>query len=122
MRKSIFDKVSLAGTYYMDAVSNASIDVVTTASKYHEVRNEFGLSADYVYRDARSRSARLTSHEPDYTANTGSLDVTQEVFGGMTTIALGFTRGGDKVLKHNSPEFSDTRASTGSTGSARRRS
>ena len=43
----------LSGTYYMDAVSNASIDVVTTASPYHETRHEFGLSADYVYRDAQ---------------------------------------------------------------------
>ena len=51
----------------------------------------------------------MTSHEPDYIANTGSLDVTQEVFGGMTTIALGFTRGSDKVGKHNAPEFSRQR-------------
>ena len=108
VRKSIMDKVSVAGTYYMDAVSNASIDVVTTASKYHEVRNEFGLSADYVYRDAQITLSGLSSHEPDYTANTGSLDISQEVFGGMTTVALGFTRGADKVLKHNAPEFSDT--------------
>jgi hypothetical protein len=108
IRKSIFDKVSLSGTYYMDAVSNASIDVVTTASKYNEVRHEFGLSADYVYRDATITVGALTSHEPDYTANTGNIDVTQEVFGGMTTIALGFTRGSDKVLKHGSPEFADS--------------
>ena len=108
IRKSILDKVSLSGTYYMDAVSNASIDVVTTASKYHEVRNEFGLSADYVYRDSQITLSGLTSHEPDYIANTGSLDISQEVFGGMTTVALGFTRGADRVLKHNAPEFSDS--------------
>ena len=93
VRKSIFDKVSLSGTYYVDAVSNASIDVVTTASPYKETRHEFGLSADYVYRDAKITFGLMTSHEPDYVANTGSLDVTQEVFGGMTTIAFGFTRG-----------------------------
>ncbi|HEY3633864.1 MAG TPA: DUF3570 domain-containing protein [Caldimonas sp.] len=108
VRKSILDKVSLTGTYYMDAVSNASIDVVTTASPYHEVRNEFGLSADYVYRDAQITVGAMTSHEPDYVANTGNIDVTQEVFGGMTTVAFGFTRGSDKVGKKNSPEFSDT--------------
>ncbi|MEO8836041.1 MAG: DUF3570 domain-containing protein, partial [Caldimonas sp.] len=108
VRKSLFDKVSLSGSYYMDAVSNASIDVVTTASPYHEIRHEFGLSADYVYRDATITVGALTSHEPDYVANTGSLDVTQEVFGGMTTISLGFTKANDKVLKHGSPEFSDT--------------
>ena len=85
VRKSIYDKVSLAGTYYVDAVSNASIDVVTTASKFHETRQEFGLSADYVYRDSQITIGGLTSHEPDYTANTGSIDLSQEVFGGMTT-------------------------------------
>ena len=49
----------------------------------------------------------MTSHEPDYVANTGNLDVTQEVFGGMTTIAFGFTRASDTVKKHNEPEFQD---------------
>ena len=107
VRKSIMDKVSLAGTYYMDAVSNASIDVVTTASPYHEVRHEFGLSGDYVYRDAQITLGAMTSHEPDYVANTGNIDVTQEVFGGMTTVAFGFTKGSDKVGKKNSPEFSE---------------
>ena len=108
VRKSIMDKVSLSGTYYMDAVSNASIDVVTTASKYNETRHEFGLNADYVYRDAQITIGAMTSHEPDYVANTGSIDVTQEVFGGMTTVAFGYTHASDKVSKKNSPEFSDT--------------
>jgi hypothetical protein len=108
VRKSIVDKVSLSGMYYMDAVSNASIDVVTTASPYNETRHEYGLSADYVYRDAQITLGAVTSREPDYTANTGNVDVTQEVFGGMTTVALGFTKASDKVGKKNSPEFSDT--------------
>ncbi len=107
VRKSIYDKVSLSGTYYLDAVSNASIDVVTTASKFHETRSEFGLSADYVYRDSQITIGGLSSHEPDYTANTGSIDLTQEVFGGMTTVAFGYSQGRDTVLKHNSPEFHD---------------
>jgi uncharacterized protein DUF3570 len=108
IRKSVLDKVSLTGTYYLDAVSNASIDVVTTASPYHEIRHEFGLSADYVYRDAKITLGGMTSHEPDYVANTGNIDVAQEVFGGMTTVAFGFSKASDKVGKKNSPEFSDT--------------
>jgi Protein of unknown function (DUF3570) len=107
VRKSLFDKVSLAGTYYVDSVSNASIDVVTTASPYHEKRSEYSLSADYVYRDSQITLATSTSREPDYTANATSLDISQETFGGMTTVNLGFTRGSDTVLKHNSPEFHD---------------
>ena len=107
VRKSIYDKVSLTGTYYVDAVSNASIDVVTTASKYHEVRSEYGLSADYVYRDSQITIGGSTSREPDYTANTGNIDVVQEVFGGLTSISLGFTHGSDDVRKKGAPEFSD---------------
>ena len=108
MRKSVADRFSLTGSYYMDAVSNASIDVVTTASKYKETRHEFGLSGDYVYRDSQITLGGSTSHEPDYTANRLSLDISQEMFGGMTTVALGFTRGSDKVGKKDSPEFADT--------------
>lgn len=107
VRKSVADRFSIAGSYYLDAVSNASIDVVTTASPYRETRSEFGLSADYVYRDAQITLGGTSSHEPDYTANAASLDISQEVFGGMTTVALGFTRGSDKVLKHGAPEFHD---------------
>ena len=38
VRKSIADTVSLTGTLYVDMVSNASIDVVTTASPFRETR------------------------------------------------------------------------------------
>jgi hypothetical protein len=106
VRKSVADKVSLSASYYLDSVSNASIDVVTTASPFRENRSAYGLSADYVYRDSQITLAGETSREPDFTANRVSLDVSQEVFGGMTSVSLGFTRGADQVLKHNSPEFS----------------
>ncbi|MDE2627096.1 MAG: DUF3570 domain-containing protein [Burkholderiales bacterium] len=108
VRKSVMDKVSLSASYYVDAVSNASIDVVTTASPYRERRTEYGFGAEYVYRDSTITLATSSSHEPDYTADSTSLDVAQEVFGGMTTVSLGFTRGADKVGKHGAPEFADT--------------
>lgn len=108
VRKSVMDKVSLSASYYVDAVSNASIDVVTTASPYRERRTEYGFGAEYVYRDSTLTLATSTSREPDYTADSTSLDVSQEVFGGMTTVSLGFTRGADRVGKHGAPEFADT--------------
>ena len=55
VRKSLADTVSLSGSYYVDAVSNASIDVVTTASPYKETRTAYGLGA-------RLRGARLADH------------------------------------------------------------
>jgi len=108
VRKSLADRVSVHASSYVDMVSNASIDVVTTASPYKETRNEFGAGVDYVVRDTLISLSGSTSHEPDYTANRFSLDISQEVFGGMTTVALGFTRGSDKVGKKDSPEFADT--------------
>jgi len=108
VRKNIADKVSVSAGYYLDAVSNASIDVVTTASPYRENRNAFDLGADYVYRDSMMSLSLSHSKEPDYTANAVGLDVSQEVFGGMTTVSMGFTRGSDTVLKHGEPAFIDS--------------
>ena len=99
-------------------MSNASIDVETTASKYHEVRSEYGLSADYVYRDTLITIGGMTSREPDYTANTGSIDVSQEVFGGMTNVSLGFTRGADAVAQAQRAGVPRSRPRTGNAGSA----
>jgi len=106
VRKNIADTFSLSASYYVDAVSNASIDVVTTASRYHEERIEKAGGLDYVYEDALISLAASNSHEPDYNADSASLDVAQDFFGGMTTLNLGYTRGWDTVGKHNDPSFS----------------
>jgi hypothetical protein len=108
VRKRLADKVSLTASYYVDSVSNASIDVVTTASPYREQRTEYGLGADYAYRDSRITLVTSSSREGDYTANRYGMDIAQETFGGMTTVSLGFTRGDDQIGKTNAPEFSDT--------------
>jgi len=109
VRKNLADKVSLSGSYYVDAVSNASIDVVTTASPYRERRTETGVGLDYAVRDALIVLGATRSKEPDYTANGVNLDVSQEVFGGMTTVALGYSRSYDKVGRISLPGvFFDT--------------
>ena len=41
--------------------------------------------------------------EPDYRARSLALDVSQEVFGGMSTVSLGFTRGADDIGKKGTP-------------------
>jgi hypothetical protein len=108
VRKKLADKVSLSGSYYVDMVSNASIDVVTTASPYKENRTEWGAGLDFAVRDALVSVAASTGKEPDYTANSVSLDVSQEVFGGMTSVSLGFSRGADQVGKRTLPGYFDT--------------
>lgn len=107
VRKNIADKVSLSGNLYIDMVSNASIDVVTTASPYRETRTEFGLGLDHVVKDTLMHVGLTRSSEPDYRATTASLDISQEVFGGMTTISLGFGRGIDDVGRHGQNGYFD---------------
>jgi hypothetical protein len=97
VRKSLLNKVSLSAMYYADIVSNASIDVVTTASPYRETRNEFGVGLDYAVRDALITLSTSRSEEPDYVASAVSLDIAQEVYAGMTTVSLGYTRASDDV-------------------------
>ncbi len=99
VRKSLLDKVSLSAQVYVDAVSNASIDVVTTASPFKEKRTAWDFTADTVVRDTTLSLGGSRSTEPDYIAEAVSLDAAHEVFGGMTTVSLGFTRARDLVGK-----------------------
>jgi hypothetical protein len=108
VRKNIGDRFALTGTYYADIVSNASIDVVTTASPYRETRNVYGLGMNYVVRDSLITVAAATSREPDYIADAINVDVAQDVFGGMTTVSLGFTKGSDQILKKGDASFDES--------------
>jgi hypothetical protein len=99
VRKSMADRVSLSAQYYVDAVSNASIDVVTTASPFKETRTAWEFGATSVVRDSTLSVSLSRSTEPDYIADGLNLDTSHEVFGGMTTVSLGFTRGRDQVGK-----------------------
>jgi hypothetical protein len=103
VRKSLADKVSLQAQYYVDAVSNASIDVVTTASPFRETRKAWDFTAEAVVRDSTLTASVSRSREPDYQADAASLDLAHEVFGGMSTVSLGFTRGADLVGMKGQP-------------------
>ena len=107
VRKSLADKVSLTAQYYVDAVSNASIDVVTTASPFKETRKAWDVSAETLVRDTTLSLALSRSSEPDYLATSVGVDAAHEVFGGMTTVSLGFTRGRDDVGKKGTQGWID---------------
>ncbi len=107
VRKSIADKVSVSGGLYVDMVSNASIDVVTTASPYKENRTEWSLGLDHAVKDSLIRLSASQGKEPDYQATTLAADVSQEVFGGMTTISLGASRGQDDVGRKGDTGYFD---------------
>ena len=93
VRKKFAEKYSVSANYYVDLVSSASIDVVTTASPYKEERNQVSLALDVLNDKTQYSMSVAGSDESDYTANTASFDISQDMFGDLTTISLGFSRG-----------------------------
>ena len=48
VRKKFAEKYAVNASYYVDMVSSASIDVITTASPYKEERTQYGVGFEYL--------------------------------------------------------------------------
>ena len=108
MRKQFAGRFSASANYYVDQVSSASIDVVTTASPYSEERTQYSVGLDYLHDRWLMNIGFSTSEENDFSADTFSLGISQDVFGDLTTISLGYTLGNDEVGRSGDPSFADT--------------
>lgn len=108
VRKSIGESFSVSGNYYVDSISSASIDVVTTASPYHEERTEKSVSMDYLRNKTLMSLAYTDSDESDYSAQTASFSISQDMFGDLTTVTLGYAKGSDDVGKSNDASFDES--------------
>jgi hypothetical protein len=105
VRKKIGKSVSVVGNYYVDMVSSASIDVVTTASPYTEERKQWSLGADYLRGNTTMSINYVSSEESDYDAETWSFSVSQDMFGDLTTLTLAYALGDDLVRRSDDPSF-----------------
>ena len=92
-------------------VSSASIDVMTTASPYKEERKQGSLGFDMLHGKTQYSVSYTLSDENDYTANTASFDVSQDLFGDLTTVSFGFSQGWDEVRKRGDAAFPASRRS-----------
>ena len=99
VRKKVGDNLSLSANYYEDMISSASIDVKLSASPYHETRKQESVGADYLHGKSTYSAGFITSKEPDYKANTSYFAVSQDMFGDLTTLTLGYRRGWDRVFR-----------------------
>lgn len=111
IRKSYADKISVWGNYYVDMISGASIDVEATASRYSEERKEASLGLDYLYDKTLMGIGITQSKEDDYTANTFRLSISQDFFGDLSTLSLGYARGDNRVRRNGDASFEDTATS-----------
>ena len=105
VRKKVGKSVSIVGNYYVDMVSSASIDVITTASPYTEEREQWSLGMDYLRGNTTMRVNYVSSDESDYDAETVSFSVSQDMFGDLTTLTLGYALGDDLVRRTDDPSF-----------------
>ena len=108
LRKKFAEKYSVSANYYLDMVSSASIDVMTTASPYKEERTQGSLGFDALHGKTQYSVSYTLSDENDYTANTASVDVSQDLFGDLTTVSFGFSQGWDEVRKRGDSDFNET--------------
>lgn len=105
VRKQVGKSLSFVGNYYIDMVSSASIDVITTASPYTEERKQWSLGMDYLRGNTTMRVGYTSSEESDYEAATYNFSVSQDMFGDLTTLTLSYALGDDIVGKSDDPTF-----------------
>lgn len=100
VRKNFAEKFSVSANYYLDMVSGASIDVEATASPYSDERTQTSLGIDYLRGDATLSLNYTNSDESDYDAETINFNIAHDVFGGLTTITMGYAVGSDEVRRN----------------------
>lgn len=107
VRKGVTDDISVSAQYYVDEISSASIDVMVVASPYTEERTEYTVGADYLINKTIISAGYTNSSENDYEADTYSLGVSQDFFGDLSTLSLGFAYGSDEVGMSTDPTFEE---------------
>ncbi len=113
VRKKISESVSISANHYVDIISSASIDVVTTASRYEEERVQNSVSFDYLNNKTLISAGYTRSIENDYDASTFSFNISQDMLGALTNIAMGVSLGSNIVTKTGDTSFEETMTSRG---------
>ncbi|MGH8194400.1 MAG: DUF3570 domain-containing protein [Woeseiaceae bacterium] len=105
VRKQVARNVSLVGNYYVDMVSSASIDVMTTASPYSEEREQYSFGMDYLRGGTTMSLGYTSSTESDFDATTYNFSVSQDMFGDLTTLTMSYALGDDVVGRSDDESF-----------------
>ena len=115
VQKRVGDSLAFSAGYYEDMISSASIDVKLSASPYHETRKQENVGVQYLHGKTTYSMGYIHSKEPDYIANTTYYSISQDMFGDLTTVTLGYRRAWDQIFRDISSRTarsSTTRPST----------
>ncbi len=97
VRKKFSEQFSVEANYFIDKVSGASVDVLSQASVIKDERKQKSLSLDYIHDKTQYNLSYTQSSERDYISNTTHFSLSQDMFGDLTTVTLGFTDSRDKI-------------------------
>jgi hypothetical protein len=105
VRKKFSEQFAVQANYFVDKVSGASIDVLSNASVIKDERKQKSLSLDYIHDKTQYNLSYTNSTERDYISNTTHFSLSQDMFGDLTTVTLGFTDSRDKVGENNGKSY-----------------
>lgn len=105
VRKKFSEKFAVEANYFVDNVSGASVDVLSQASVIKDERKQKTVSLDYIHDKTQYNLSYINSTERDYISNTTHFSLSQDMFGDLTTLTLGFTDSRDKVGENNGSAF-----------------
>jgi hypothetical protein len=105
VRKKFTENFALEGSYFVDKVSGASIDVLSQASQIKDERKQKTGTVEYVHDKTTYSLSYINSVERDYKSNTTSFSLKQDMFGDLTTLTLGFSHTDDTVGENNGTAF-----------------
>ena len=105
VRKKFSEQFAVQANYFVDKVSGASVDVLSNASVIKDERKQKTLSLDYIRDKTQYNLSYTNSTERDYISNTTHFSLSQDMFGDLTTVTLGFTDSRDKVGENNGKSF-----------------
>ncbi|MEO7109836.1 MAG: DUF3570 domain-containing protein, partial [Polyangiaceae bacterium] len=95
---------SIRGSYLVDVVSAASVDIVSTASRrWTEARQAGSLEAEYKPRDFGVSVAGSTSSEPDYFSYGFGVTMTLDLLEKNLTLIGGYGYGHDTAGRSGTP-------------------
>jgi hypothetical protein len=99
VQKKVTEKFAVNANYYVDQISSASIDVVTTASPYKEKRQQESAGFEYLQGQTTFSGGFIDSNENDYASKTAFVGVSESMFGDLSTISIGFKRTWNNVYR-----------------------
>jgi Protein of unknown function (DUF3570) len=101
VRKKITEDFAVEANYFVDSVSGASVDVLSNASVIKDERKQKSGTVEYVHDKTTYSLSYINSVERDYISNTTHFSLSQDMFGDLTTLTLGFSRTRDQVGENN---------------------